>query len=359
MQKRWFTIINGQNLTDSQTVTQQLNGVGKIYSLRVHYEDTNGATSNTVGNLHSMVSKLQILDGSRVLHSLSMAEEMALNCYRRHKFPAHFLSQDAAAVIKEDAYIDFWLNGDDDAHYLDTENYTNPTLSFTHNFTISATAGFQTGKGALTVEALLGDSGVPPNQGFLMSKEFAVPTPASSGTPDLLLPTDLPYAALMVLAGVSGTAPSATITNFKLSIDNDTSIPYNRAVNSIINSLRDAHGPWTETMSPILSGTAATFDMDLFDGVGAWMDDAGATAKGIITVVSNNVLTEASTTGETVITRARAEGWLPFGAFYLPFGDGMDPNDFLNPTGLKKLDLLLTLGAANAYQVTTHQLAPR
>jgi len=359
MQKRWYTLVNAQTLSDSQTFTQSLIGVGKIYKLRVNYQNTNGATSNTVGNLHSMVSKLQILDGSRVLHSLSMPEEIALNAYRHGKMPSANLTLDAAGVIDEDATIEFWLNEDDDQHYLDTNNYQSPQLAFTHAFTISATAGFATGDGKLTVEALLGDSGAPASLGFLLAKEFDSFTPGTAGIHPELLPLDLPYVALMTLTGVSGKNPLTAISNLQLSIDSQMVILFNRTTASISKALRSHYDPFTQVFQPIVGGTADTIKTDLYDLVSAYVGPAGATAKSILTVAAINVLTTAKTTAETVYQEIAAKGYLPMGALYLPFGTGMDPNDFLNPTGFKQLELDLTQGEADSTQVVTLQMATR
>jgi len=359
MQKRWFTLVNGQSLSDSQTFTQSLIGVGKIYSMRVNYQNTNGATSNTVGNLHSMVSKLQILDGSRVLHSLSMPEEIALNAYRRGKMPSANLTLDAAGVIDEDCTIQFWLDEDDDQHYLDTNNYQSPAIAFTHAFTISATAGFATGQGLLTVEALLGDSGAPASTGFLLAKEFASFTPAASGILPQLLALDLPYVALMTLTGVSGKNPLTAISNLELQIDSGLAILYNRATLSIAKDLRSHYVPFNQDFRPIVGGTADTIKTDLYDLVSAYVGPAGATAKSVLTVAAINVLTTAKTTGETGYQQINAQGFLPMGALYLPFGTGMDANDFLNPTGFKKLELDMTQGEADSTQVVTLQMATR
>ena len=359
MRKRWYTIVNAQTLSDSQTFTQSLIGVGKIYKLRVNYKATNGATSNTVGNLHSMVSKLQILDGSRVLHSLSMAEEIALNCYRSGRFPASDLTLDAAGVIDEDAYIEFALHPDDDEHYLDTNNYTSPILSFTHALTISATAGFATGTGKLTVEALLADGQAPASLGFMLSKEFASATLAASGVASNLLPLDLPYIALMNLTGVDGKNPLTAVSNLKLTIDNDTDIPFNRATADMEKELRQKYEPFFQVFRPIAGGTADSVKSDLYALVSADVGPAGATAKSIVTVVSVNDITTAKTTGETGFQEIVVSGYLPMGAIYMPFGNGRDVDDFLNPTGFKKLDLQQTQGEADSTQVVTVQLATR
>ena len=108
-----------------------------------------------------------------------------------------------------------------------------------------------------------------------------------------------------------------------------------------------------------MGGTADTIDTDLYDLVSAYVGPDGATAKSVLTVAAINVLTTAKTTGETGYQEINAQGFLPMGALYLPFGTGMDPNDFLNPTGFKKLELDMTQGEADSTQVVTLQMATR
>src|SRR6185437_13972157 len=115
----------------------------------------NGATSNTVGRLNGMVSKLVVDDGSNVLHSLSMREEQAKNFFDYGKLPYQSLTQAGGGVVTEECVIDFRRDVEDTNFYLDTSRFNNPKLHLTHSLTISATAGFATGTGKLSVIALV------------------------------------------------------------------------------------------------------------------------------------------------------------------------------------------------------------
>ena len=92
MKTRDVYLVSGQTLNDSDTVTVDLTKNLKILYLIVKYSATNGATSNTVGRLCHMVSKLAVIDGSTVIHSLSMDEEQAKNFFDRRALPYQFLT---------------------------------------------------------------------------------------------------------------------------------------------------------------------------------------------------------------------------------------------------------------------------
>jgi len=349
----------GQALTDTQTFTFSLVGVGKIRSLRVHYEATNGATSNTVGNLHSMVSKLQVLDGSRVLHSCSMAEEIALNCHMRGSMPHQYLTQAAAGVVAEDVFIDFSTGPGDRVHYLDTANYKSPQISFTHAMTISATAGFATGTTNLMVEAEIIDDSAPANQGFIMSKEvFSFASAASGNTPELLQ-LDYPYAALLVFAPKAATAPDTIITQIGLGINANAIVPFLRYTTDIERELVSLRQPFTQRMIPLAGGTSNTLNFDLYHDTAPFMAEAGATSLGVVGSVAANQVGVIKTTGGTAEEMVGLTGYLPAAGWYLPFGDGKTPDDFLNPANFNSMQLTLTNGATGSTVTgVTQQLAP-
>src|SRR5579872_1237714 len=211
MKTRDVYLLNQQTLNDTDTVTVDLTKSLKILYLLVQYSNLNGATSNTLGKLNGAVSKLSVIDGSNVLHSLSMQEEQAKNAYDYGQLPFQQLSQVGGATVVERAVIDF-------------RRYRDPQLQFSHSFPISATAGFQSGNGKLTVIARVIDSGAEAQQGFVMAKELDSFASSSSGDHITDLPLDFPIAAVMVLDPVNGSAPDAFLSNFKLTADTDSFI---------------------------------------------------------------------------------------------------------------------------------------
>lgn len=347
MKLRDVYLVNGETLSDSQTFTYNIARGLKILYLRVQYKATNGATSNTVGRLNGMVSKLQVLDGSDVKHSLSMREEQARNFSMYKRMPFQQLSQAGAAVVTEEAIIDFRRFEGDTNFYLDTSLLANPQLSFTHDLTISATAGFATGTGSLTVIARVIDSGAPSRLGFVMAKELDSFSSTSSGDHTTDLPLDYPISEIMVLDPVDSNTPDTYLSNFKLTADTDAFIPVDESYVDLLRANREELGDARQKQD-VLNGTTYTAYFDLYDSTTAHAGQAGATAKAQVTVDTANEADGVGTTGETGTVTFEMVGSAPHGAVYYKFGDGMSADQIFSPQGVGKFQLKLTNAATGA-----------
>lgn len=341
MRLRDVYLLDGQTLNDSDTVTVPLTGVGKILFLRIQYSDTNGATSNTVGRLNGMVSKLSVIDGSTVLHSLSMREEQAKNAFDYGHMPYQVLTQAAAALIAEEAVIDFRRRPGDVQFYLDTQMYQNPQLQLTHALTVSATAGFATGNGKLSVIARVIDSGAPSRMGFVSAKELASFASAASGDQIIQLPLDFPIASLLVQNPVDATAPDNYLSNFKLTQDNDSFIPVNMSYDDLLRYNLNEFGEFEQRIDS-LTGTTATLLGDLYYRTRGYAGPAGATELAVVTTVTANQVAMVGTTGGTTVSAATLKGQAPHGSVIYRFGDPMDPTQLFSPQGVGIFQLKLT-----------------
>lgn len=341
MRLRDVYLLNQQTLNDSDTVTVNLTGVGKILFLRIQYSDTNGATSNTVCRLNGMVSKLSVIDGSTVLHSLSMREEQAKNCYDYGHMPYQLLSEAAAAVVTEEAVIDFRRKPGDVQFYLDTASYQNPQLQLTHALTVSATAGFASGDGKLTVIARVIDSGAPSRMGFVSAKELDSFSSAASGDHITQLPLDFPIAAILALDPVDANTPDNYLSNFKLTQDNDSFIPVNMSYVDLLRYNLNEYGEFEQRIDS-LTGTTATLLGDLYSRTRAYAGPAGATELAVVTTVTANQVSLVGTTGGTTVSAATLKGQAPHGSVIWKFGDPMDTTQLFNPQGVGIFQLKLT-----------------
>jgi hypothetical protein len=347
MKTRDVYLINGQTLNDSDTVTQDVTRGLKILYLIVQYSATNGATSNTLARLNSMVSKLAIIDGSDIKHSLSMREEQAWNFYMYGQLPYQSLSQAAAAVVVERAVIDFRRSRDDKNFYLDTSGMSNPQIQLTHNLTISATAGFATGSGKVTVIARVIDADALPNQGFVMAKELDSFASAASGDHTTDLPLDFPLSHILVLNPVNAKTPDNSLSNFKLTADTDAFIPINESYADLLRRNYDDFGEAYQDVN-ILTDTTYTDECDLYYHTGEAVIQGGATAKLLTSVVAANEMKGTMTTGESGTISIRETGSAPHSSTIYQFGDGYDPADVFNPAGVGKFQLKLTSAATGA-----------
>jgi hypothetical protein len=349
---RDFYLAQNSSVGDSGSFVWALPIGVKIQDIRVIYSSTNGATSNTLGKLNAMVTKVEVLNGSDILASLSGREAQALYAFNGRgdygKLPPKTLTAAAAGVVTEEFPILFGRFFRDPNYYLDTSRYSSPQIRLTHAMTISATAGFATGTTQVTIILRIIDSGANPYAGFVMNKEVEQWTTLSSGIDPTYLPLDWPYLGIMVQGLYTGTAAPSVITNLEVMVNLGQYIPYNSPGTDIASMNQEQFGTFFETFVP-LSDTTFTWLSDLYYKTGAVFDIAGATGKGNISSVTGESIVGTFTTGQGAGTmRVRAEGLCPHGSFWLPFGDGDTPADWLNPAnGITDIRLLKTQGAAS------------
>jgi len=364
MKVRDVVLVNAKTESDSGSDTWQLPKPAKILSLRIIEKATNGATSNTVGKLKHWLSKIQVVDGSFAIASLSGREAYASYCFCNGVGSFQDLSGGAGVVITDEVPIMFGRFMNDREYYLDTSQLVNPQLSLTWANTVSATAGIATGTTSFSVIARVIEDGAVPYKGYLMRKEVLSWTTAASGDQHCTLPLDFPYMGIYVAALKTTISPDTIITNFKLSRNTDQFIDFNISGTQAYSKNVQDYGYFLQKFRPLVD-TAATWLGDLYYQTGAYFSRPGATAKSITTAVAAESVTTVATTGGTAdLTELTLAGQAPGAAVYLPFHAGdpynpPQPDDFLNPAGLGILDLIMTQGVVSgAGTVVVEQVHP-
>lgn len=348
MRLRDVYLLNQQTLNDSDTVTVNLGGNGKILYLRVQYSDTNGATSNTLCRLNALVTKIQVIDGSRVIQALSMREAQVRNAFMFKRLPYQVLTEAAAAVITEECYIDFRRYPEDVNFYFDTAMYQNPQLQLTHALTVSATAGFATGQGKLSVIARIIDSGAPTRLGMVGCKEVESFASTAAGDHVTNLPVDFPSSIVYVLNPVDGALADAYINNFKLTLNTDQFIPVNMTFDDLLRQNLLEFGEFEQKIGA-LADTTATLTGDLYYRTRGFGGPVDATSKLLVTAAVGNQLTIAMTTGGTAGgPQATLKGQSPHASVIWRFGDGIDPTQAFQPVPTDIWQLKLTGAATGA-----------
>ena len=354
MKVRDFYFAKAQSLPDSGVYTLPIPPGLKLQHLRVIIGATNGATSNTVGKLCGMVTKVEVVNGSDVIQSMSGRENQAFFAFNSTqvpgfgKLPAKTLTSGAGSVVSEEFPVLFGRYYLDPFYYLDTSRYQNCQLRVTYALTISATAGFATTTGTISVIGRIIDADAPTYQGFIMAKEVQSLTTAASGDDITILPLDWPYAEIMVQALKTTVAPETIFTNFKLLVNAGQYIPFDMTSTDFLTHNQQMFGRFSESWVP-LSDTTATWLSDLYSRTGANFDIAGATGKGNVSSATAESIVVTFTTGQAAGTMSvNVQGLAPHACFMLPMGTGNDPADYLSVSGVSDLRLVKTQGVSAA-----------
>jgi len=357
LKTRLRTLKDESSINDSDTVSIDINIHKPISAFEVLYEATNGATSCVDHELHDDISKIELVDGSNVITSLSMMEAQALEFFCTKKKPFMQLSEAASGTQKESALILFGRYLGDPDYYLDPTKFDNLQLQLVHNLTISATAGFATGTGKVSVFAHILEDGFGPVRGYMMSKEKKSWTTSSSGDEITKLPVDHPYKLLLIKALVSLSRFDEVITQVKLGVDEDSFIPFDLRGRHLAYFNEQWFGQLEQTKT-ILSADDGTVLMDLFDIKHAnalcTADDHIATVESLDAEQVSLGLYDMTTPGTPALQSTakggvlQVRGGMLHSCLAYPFGNPNDPDTYLDVRDYGSVELTCTQGTASA-----------
>lgn len=350
-------IARDEVVADTQTKIFDIDITDPISQIDVIYQADNGATSNAGHPIHKDVSAIELVDGSDVLWSMSMPLAEALNFYESGRMPPAELTEVGGATQKESAQLNFgrWLG--DDQFAFDPTKFRNPQLRLTHALTISATAGFATGTGKVTVIAKVLEEPRPTPAGFLTAKSIYSWTTAASGEEVIDIPRDYPLRLLLLRAYESGTAMTSNVVRVKLSCDADKFIPldlYSDDWISLIekkfghaqvkNVLKRADGALVETFLGVIKAAALNVRADL--NIGGFDALAADTITTQVIVLTTTPTVAKQTAAQTL--DLYAEGLCPHNTYAYAFGDPAKPETWLPLPTFKDVKLKVTQGDAGA-----------
>jgi len=357
MKTRDYYFKREDKVADSETVIVDLRGKGAISAISVEVEATNGGTSCVDHEIHDDVSLIEVVDGGKVIASLSMVQWLAINAAYLKRLPHQLLSENANAKQEERIIIPFGRFIGDPNYFLDVGAFKNPELRINVGLTISATAGFATGSGKVTVIGKIMDERPGEYKGFLRHREVRGFTSASSGDEKISIPTNYPISLIAVLARLTTKRPDEVISKMKLSINNDELVPINDYTEDLIDMNQEVYGKF-EQQKILLTADDGSALTDIYDIRDAFIrcdaDDHIATIEAIdAEKVSNGLYDMSSPATPAFQTTAKVcpltvIGMCPCGAVFLPFGDMNDPDSWLHAENYERIDLYLTQAAASA-----------
>ena len=369
MDQRISVLEDRTTLADTVPYTYNLKGLGPMSALDIIIRATNGATSNLGHPPHADITKVEVIDGSKVIHSLSGVEVRALNAIETKRFPPATYLEGAAAVQEEYFTIHFGRFKGDPDYWFDPGQYANPTLKVTGALTLSATVGFATGTGSISVLAHQLTGGGLRRLGTFKATEYDNRTSAASGDVKRELPHDLVHRSILARIFEAGTAYTANVTNWKVSADGDNIVPLN--IRSVVAEelAHRAMGRFTLTQQLLRADNDATIP-----GYLGRIDQADLAALVTLPIAHAKALTaEAITSGLVVVTvvpaisleataraiRMRSQGLAPYNTLLLPATDLDNPDKWLDMRKVGKLEVIATDGNAGAtVQLFGQQVQP-
>lgn len=354
---------------DSGPLDDKINLDSPISAIDVIIRATNGSTSNQGNPLHVDVDRVEIVDGTDRLHSLSLVQGIVQHHHESGKMPNHDLSEGAADVQQEGYRIMFGRELGDPEYWLDPRMFRNLRYRLTGDLTISTTVGFATGTRDITLIAHTMPDRPGGRAGMFMTKELNQFTSLASGEDRTDLPDDFMYRNLGIRAFETGIGFDVDLTNLKLTQGKDAFVHFDMRATHFMDVMEFEKGI-AERHIRLFRTNADTPQLYFARIRGVTYNvitatDTFAAHQAIAVDQPTIVLIEFGTPAVATLDTtdrdidAHVRGGMPHHAGVWPFGDPNDPTQWLQGEDLRNLELVLTQGGAGAaVSVWAQQVRP-
>lgn len=360
MNYRIATLKATEGLTEDGTKVFNINIRDTISRIAISWRETLIQTQQMEAQPAAGVTKLEIVDGSEVLHSLSGLENQALCLYDRKNNTMNdgtFIANMPCTALLG---IDFGRKLWDRELAFDPTKFINPQLKIT--YAISGASGTSTTTN-IEAWAYCFDEKVVSPIGFLMAKEHYSYTPSSEDSvEEIMLPTDYPFRKMLIRGYHATREPSHVLKTIRLDEDNDKRVIFNLDTDDFQMLLKGDY--------PIIADLQTGYSHsgeDAFNRYCTPTEFATFYAGSQNTEGGQVWLRTAHVKGGFIDVNATlssmvaglAAGWLPNHCFCFPFGDQDDIDDWFDVTKVGKLRLRLIaedVGSEGNAQVILQQL---
>ena len=357
MNHRLATILDAEAANTAGTKTIDINIANPISRIIVQFKGMNTGVE-PMAHPAKMVQKIEIVDGSDVIFSLTGLEAQALNYFNNGEMPYNGMMYVNDTYAIATYQIDFGRFLWDDLLAFDPRKFVNPQIKITHN---KALGGCAPDAGILSVFAYCYDEKAITPQGFLMSKEQYSFDLATNAIEHIDLATDFVYRCLMVKSLVTLKQPWELYNKIKLTEDNDKRVIFNNLSTSDLLKFFRTNPPVVENIVHAMIATPETvYCTPTYDcrvsALGLNAVDAALYTDESYGGTFSKIATNAALGQHHVV------GYNPHGSLQLPFGKQDEIEDWYKVSGIGNLKLNITGGAAVAAnsvcEIVSQQLRP-
>lgn len=347
-----------KTLADSGTLVTELAVVDPVSEIHIRFKAKNGATSNKNNPICKNISKIELVDGSTVIYSLNGFMAQSMSYYQRKQVPS-MQRQGGPSENQEDHFVlrfGRWLW--DPVFALVPAKFRNLQLKITWSLTASATEWLTASAKITIIARVMEDMASEPSH-YMMAKSHYSWTTAGSGDERIALPSDHPYALMLFRAWETEVKLYSTISNLKLSLDQDKDIPFDMESWDFLKMMENEYGI-IQLEQHIYAGTEENIQTWL--GVGETVvvtpetDPTDPTTfrahaniygvdSGHVNLVSRGSDHATDTSG---ILQMIAKGQALNHCYCIPFGRMEDPNTYLPAPEYGDVKAIITQGNEGA-----------
>ncbi len=356
MKYRVAKILAEEALAAAGTKTINLNVSEPISRIDIRYQVTKGL-ADMAAHPAKDITKIELVDGSDVLHSLSGYESQALCIYDRkaptmnHGQAIHNNSQRSIFGIDFGRFL--W---DPMLAFLPAK-YRNPQLKITYDTLLSDTGATTP---LLEVIAHIFDEKKISPAGFLMSKEhYSATSPASATYKYVDLPTDYPIRQMLLRGFEDAYEPWQAILEARIDEENEKRVPFDWDIEQYHQVMK---GVWQPVEELLVGQAAMTGTVYYVTPTDYWCSIlALANAAAAVYPYAGNFRGGRGTMYGSggIQFSAQARGYLPNHCIQFPFGLQNELDDWYDVTKLGSCRLRIKgglRGANTTFQVVLQQL---
>lgn len=357
MKRRLAKILDAQTYTADQVVIQNLYLTEPITALYIEAKILNNGNTLTAHPAKA-IPKVELVDGSEVIHSLSAMEIQARSFYALGKFPENVLNYIDNEYSSVPLIIPFGRYIGDPKYALDPSRFKQLQLRITIDI---GAGGSACDAIILDIDADVFDEQAVTPEGYLCAKEYYKYSLVSSAIEDIDLPRMNKLRSLFVHSIYTGKYPYEQYNNLKLVEDNGRKIPYDVKTSHLIKYLASQFGKLVEHLDVLIDTS----------GVAAYVAAAYEVfASGIARDATAAYFAQTAGNGGTVTIKGNAavifhgivSGFAPHGTVILPFGDPMEPETWYDLQRVNSLRLKVTagssVGSSSTAQIVTEEVEP-
>lgn len=344
---REVELLAKKTVGDSGTETIDINVDEPITELSVRFALTNGAATADEVPPEIAVTKIEIVDGGQVYHSVSAYEACAIAWYDKRRWVAHQYDETLSAGQSAEWPIQFGRYLGDPEYAFTPSKLLNPQLKVTWaKDTLHLTSVCTLEVNAKTMQGV-----AAPSQA-LLTKEITSWTTGASGIHEADLPTDYPYRRLYFRAYANHEWLGSVWTNMKLECDVGKLIVFDMDDDEFFNLMRRIWGEanyweYIQADNGVLHQTHLGVCKNCFVVAmePGYNVISNPTTPGYVRMYARTLDAGAE---NDVKTAARFWGVCPEYTYCYPFGLQDDPASWFRSARYGSIKLKLTEGSADS-----------
>jgi hypothetical protein len=355
MKYRHAEILTPQDLGPAGTEIIDVPTVDPISAMTLLFYP-NGGSNTIIAHPVACIEKIELVDGSDVLLSLTGYQAHALDILQAKVPRATYMDcrTSAQPLIRIDLNFGRWLWDPELA--LDPKKFANPQIKLTWDedaYDASVTAH------TFAIYGHLFDEKTVVPTGFLMAKEIKSYEPSSGGYEYTDLPTDHLLRALVIQGFKKGAGVRGLCEDIRISEDNDKRIPLDGDIYYLRSFLDGMSGEAVDTIKVTAAATPTEMYVTPHNVLaGVVTNDTADLVARLYPYSGGYVIVESETAAHRISALVRGKN--PHGCIAIPFGNPDDMDDWYDVTTLGSLKVRIKGGSSSAsgdaVRIVTQQL---